>query len=166
MLLVRDGHRERAEVRVEAVLPLPAHEGSVLSVGDHVVEVVVEPDARAHLYVLNAPAPARPSGGLDVELTLSIAGEDGHLHPISLSWSEESQHYTGHVEGLQPHAGPMEVILERGGREYLGRGTLLEVGLRRPDILGDRSLEAFRLELPELGSELPAVIAVPPPDAD
>lgn len=158
VILVRDGHRSRGRVEIERVLPEAEHEGSVMSVGDHVVEVVVEPGGRAHLYVLDAPRQR-----LDVELTLSIAGEGGRLHPLALAWDAEEERYSGRLEGMTPQPGPMEVILERRGREHLGRGTLLEVGLRPPAILGDGHVpEDLRLDLPELGSELPAVIAVPP----
>ncbi|HJL16637.1 MAG TPA: hypothetical protein RMH99_13320 [Sandaracinaceae bacterium LLY-WYZ-13_1] len=160
VLLVHDGRRRRGEVRVERVLPRAEHEGSVLAVGDRVVEVLVEPDGRAHLYLLGAPR------RLDVELTLSVAGEDGRLHPLSLAWDDEGEHYTGRLEGLEPQPGPLEVILERRGRESLGRGTLLEVGLPRPAVLGDGTPvpDDFRLEMPSLGSGVPAVIPVPPPE--
>jgi hypothetical protein len=163
VLLVRDGHRTRGTARVERVLPPAEHDGSVMSVGEHVVEVVVEPDGRAHLYVLDAP-----SQRLDVELTLSIAGEDGELHPLALAWDADVEHYTGRIEGLEPQPGPMELILERRGREQLGRGTLLEVALPPPAILGEagRAPEDFQLEMPALGSDLPAVIPIPPPEEE
>lgn len=163
VILVREGHRSRGRTQIARVLPEAEHEGSVMSVGEHVVEVVVEPDGRAHLYLLDAPRQR-----LDVELTLSVAGEEGRLHPLGLAWDAEEERYSGRLEGMTPRPGPMEVILERGGREHLGRGTLLDVGLEAPASVleGGGVPEDLRLEMPELGSDLPAVIAVPPAEAE
>ena len=154
VLVVHEGHRRRASVEVAEILPRGAHEGSVVAVGDHVMEVTVEPDGHAHVYVLDAP-----DARLDIDLTLSFPGDDGHLHPLSLRWDPEAHHYVGHLEGLRPRPGALEIIAEEDGIERLGRGSLLEVGLRRPD--GVREPESFELDMPELGAgQLPSVIAV------
>jgi hypothetical protein len=157
VLLVRSGRPMRARARIARLLPPAEHRGSVVSVGDLVVEVAVQSDGRAELYVLRPPR-IDPQ----MELTLGIPSADGALHPLSLVWDPEGERYTGRIEGVEPRPGPLEVIASRDGREHVGRGRLLEIALRRPELVGSDVPEDLQLELPELGSDLPAVIAIPP----
>lgn len=156
-LLVRDGRSHTGRAALEHILPAPEHSGSVLSVGDHTVEVVVDPAGDAHLYVLDDP-----DHRLEVDLVLNIGGQDGHLHPLPLVWDEETGHYTGHIEGMHPTPGPLEVIWAEDGSVRLGQGSLLDVAaLERPGAIGHDVPSDFRLDLPNLGSNVPAVIPVP-----
>lgn len=160
-LLVRDGRRHTGRANLETILPEPEHSGSVLAVGDHTVEVVVDPAGDAHLYVLDDP-----DHRLEVDLVLNIGGQDGHLHPLAMVWDEETGHYTGHIEGMHPTPGPLEVIWAEGDTELLGQGSLLDVSaLARPGAIGHDVPEDFRLDLPDLGTNVPAVIPVPEGEA-
>ena len=154
VLVVLDGHRLSGAATIARALPHAAHDGSVLSVGGHVVEVSLDHEGHAHVYVLDDA-----EHHLDLDLTLNVPDEDGHLHPLALHWEED--HYEGHVENLHAAPGPLEVILSDHGQESLGHGTLLGVGLARPDGLGPATPEGLQLEMPALGSNLPSVIPIP-----
>ncbi|MFK7986092.1 MAG: hypothetical protein AB8I08_08675 [Sandaracinaceae bacterium] len=156
-LLVRNGERHTGRTTIETVLASPEHEGSVLTVGEHTVEVVVDTAGNAHLYVLDDPAHR-----LEVDLVLNIGGQDGHLHPLAMVWDEETGHYTGHIEGMHPTPGPLEVLWSEGDQAALGQGSLLDVSaLARPGAMGHDVPDDFRLDLPDLGTNVPAVIPVP-----
>lgn len=150
VLLLDGGRRSRARVEVTRILPLPEHGGAMLWLAGAPVEVVVDAAGRAELH---AP---RMRG----ELTLGITGEDGQLHPLALGWDADRRLYTGTLEGMAPQPGPLEIVLSRGRSQWLARGALAEVA-RDPSV---PSPDALQLELPELGSDLPSVIAVPPPE--
>ena len=161
VLLVHEGEQHRVNITLESLLPEAVHHGSIVAVGDHTVEVVVESDGSAHAYVLDDP-----DHRLDVELTLNLAGDDAQLHPLALHWDEDAHHFLGHIEGLRPAAGPLEVIASDSDHQELGHGTLLGVALAPPDALGGDVPADFRLEMPALGSNAPAVTPVPPEDAE
>jgi len=157
VLMVRDGARAEGGAQIEALIPAPPHDGSVVSVGEHTVEVLVTEDGEAHAYVLDDP-----EHRLDVDLTLNLAGDDGHLHPLALRFDEEAGHFVGHLEGLHPRPGPLEVILAEGDAQTLGHGSLLGVGLARPEALGADVPDDFRLEMPSLGADAPGAVVIEP----
>jgi len=157
VLLVRDGHAARAELSL-TVLPPAEHEGSVLAVADHIVEAVVDAGGHAHLYV-------RGGGPLDGDVVLDLPGDGGRLHPLPMSWDAESGRYAGHLEGLAPQAGPLQVLVTGGRADLVGRGVLRAVAPNVPEVLRPGAVdEDLRLELPVLGSHVPARIEVPPPE--
>lgn len=156
VLMVHDGVRTEVGAEVAALLPAPPHDGSIVAVGEHTVEVLVSEGGAAHAYVLDDP-----EHRLDVDLTLNLAGDDGHLHPLALRWDDDAGHFVGHLEGLHPAPGPLEVILAEGQEQSLGHGSLLGVGLARPDARGADVPDDFRLEMPSLGAEVPGAVVIP-----
>ncbi len=159
VLLVHEGHRLEGQVTIASLVPEAAHEGSVVHVGAHDVEVVVDPDGHATAWILDDP-----DHRLDVDLTLNLPGDDGRLHPLSLAWDPELARYVGALEGLHAEPGPLELIAREGEVERLGHGSLL--GVEAIEAGGDVQVpDDLQLRLPELGTDLPGVIAVPPTDA-
>lgn len=158
VLLIHRGRRLEGSVPVESLVPPPEHDGSVVHVGAHDVEVTVDPDGRASAWVLDDP-----DHRLDLDLTLDLPGADGQMHPLGLAWDPELARYAGTLEGLRARPGPLELIAREGGEEHLGRGSLL--GVEPPPPAGGGVPADLRLEMPELGSDLPAVIPIPPPSS-
>lgn len=153
--MLHEGRSAHGVVEVTHILPAEERGGAVLWLGERAVEVTVDASGGAALHVLD-------DATLEGELTLGLPGEDDALHPLALTWDEASSGYVGQLEGIDVQPGVLEVVLAQGATQHLGRGALLAL---RPD--GPPALDAFeglRLELPELGNELPAVIAVPPGD--
>lgn len=156
MKVVRSGHATllvaiegtfRRSSAIVRELPEPSQGGSVIALGEHAGEVVVDQAGRVRLHA--------PPG---FEVTLGLPTDDGEL-PLALSWDEEQGHYAGQLLGSRPRPGALSVELRRDERRILGGGLLREVA---PDAFTPPEVPELRLELPELGSELPAVIPVPP----
>ena len=156
VLLTRDGRAARGEADLDELLPEPQHGGAVLALGSMRLEIVVEAEGSACLHLLGEP-------GEDVEreFVVNLPDEEGRPHPLELTWDAERGCHAGRLEGLRPAAGPLEVFSIEEGHSRWGRGTLPHVGAV-PAELGDTFPEGLRLELPDLGSNLPSVIAVPP----
>jgi hypothetical protein len=148
LVLLHEGRSVRATVRIDRILPAPEHGGAVVWLASRAVEVVVGTDGRAVVHT---------GEHFDGELTLGIPGSDERIHPLPLEWNGTA--YEGRLEGLTPRPGVLSIVLSRGGTSQLGRGMLASVA-GEPSIPDPPPLE---LELPQLGSELPAIIAVPPP---
>ena len=155
VLWVRNGRRSTATVDVSTLLPEAPNGGSVVAVGERVVEVLVESTGRAWLTVVDAEEP--PS---ELDVTISIAGEDERLHPLPLAWNEEEDRFAGAIDGLDPVPGPLEVILEVDDTETVGRGTLRAIASPEPTDAVGAEEPGFRLDMPELGSQVPSVIPV------
>lgn len=160
VLLVHEDRRLEGSVEITSLLPAPEHDGSVLHVGEHDVEVTVEPSGRASAWVLDDP-----EHRLELDLVLNLPGEDGRLHPLSLAWDPELAAYVGELEGLHPAPGPLELLSREHGDERVGHGTLLGV-VEPSEPTGVDVPEDLQLDLPELGGQLPAVIPIPPPASE
>lgn len=151
LVQVREGRRTRVRVPIPEPLPAAEHGGAVLRVGDRVMEVVVEPTGAARVHVRGEPA-------RELDLTLVLPGEA--RHPLALAWSDTASCYVGRLEGATLRAGRLDLLWVDGDRTHVGSAVR---AAPRP-LFDAPSPDGFQLELPELGSDLPAVIAIPPPD--
>lgn len=156
ILLVHEDRRLESDVEIARLLPAPEHDGSVVHVGEHDVEVTVDPEGHVSAWVLDDP-----EHRLDIDLVLNLPGDDGRLHPLSLAWDPELAAYVGELEGLHPEPGPLELLSREHGEDRVGHGTLLGVVERSGSGEDVDVPDDLQLELPELGGQLPAVIPVP-----
>jgi hypothetical protein len=116
VMRITEGRLDRTDVHLESVLPAPTHDGSIVSVGERIVEVVVHADGSACAHL---------SG--EAEVMISVEGTEGQMHPIPLG-----QSHCGQLLGLSPRAGPLQVILRVDDRAHIGEGTLRTIAKSSP----------------------------------
>ncbi|MEC7524381.1 MAG: hypothetical protein VYE22_31155 [Myxococcota bacterium] len=123
-----------AEGTAEVDAPAAPHGGRVVSVGAHAVEVVAHDDGVIDAFVLgDAPEPAQ------VQLTVSVSGDDGEVHPVLLTWHPSEGRYQGRMHHAQPIPGPVEIAMTVSGERAEGRAPRLLVLAPEPAAAPPRS---------------------------
>ncbi|MEY2934780.1 MAG: hypothetical protein RL033_5529 [Pseudomonadota bacterium] len=135
--LALNGKVSRALLSGYAILPLARFGGSVLAVGPHAVELVVQGNT-VLAYVLEASGQAR--AGADLTLQLQLAGAD----PLTFSWDAQRSQYRLDIDGqLDLSAQPLRLTLSAPGKSYAGAvGSLSGMAKTRLDARAQLSADA------------------------
>lgn len=94
----------------------PAHGGTVVPAGAQQVEVVPQEDGTVSAYVVT-PEPPPPE---QTQITVRVPADDGHTHPVVLTWDPGAERYRGRLRRVHPVQGPVEVVVVVDGERYEG----------------------------------------------
>ncbi len=98
------------------------HGGTVVTAGDHQVEVVPQNDGTVHAFMVGeAPAPE------GTRMTVRVMGDDGQQHPVVLVWDPGQARYVGRMRRARPAPGPVDVDLQVRGRRHRGHAPQVVV---------------------------------------
>ncbi|MEY4545817.1 MAG: hypothetical protein RL685_2012 [Pseudomonadota bacterium] len=120
-----------------AILPLARFGGSVLAVGPHAVELVVQGNT-VLAYVLEASGQAR--AGADLTLQLQLAGGA----PLTFRWDAQRSQYRLDLDGqIDLSAQPLRLTLSAAGKSHVGAvGSLSGLAKTRLDARAQLSADA------------------------
>ncbi len=101
-----------------APAPQALHGGTVITTGEHPVEVVTHASGEVYAYVLS-PTPAAG----DVELRVEVPVANGPAHSVTLQWDAHGARYEGRVRGVVIVPGPLVVRVVAGPQVWVGHST-------------------------------------------
>ncbi|HBQ10668.1 MAG TPA: hypothetical protein DEF51_05600, partial [Myxococcales bacterium] len=111
-----------ADVEADVEAAAATHGGTVVAVGAHHVEVVAHDEGVIDAFLLGEAPPVA-----ETQITVSVSGDDGEVHPVLLTWHPSEGRYQGRMHHAQPIPGPVEVAVTIAGERAEGRAPRLLV---------------------------------------
>ncbi|MEQ9082066.1 MAG: hypothetical protein RLP09_49840, partial [Sandaracinaceae bacterium] len=111
-----------ADVEADVEAAAATHGGTVVAVGAHHVEVVAHDEGVIDAFLLGEAPPVA-----ETQITVSVSGDDGEVHPVLLTWHPSEGRYQGRMHHAQPIPGPVEVAETIAGERAEGRAPRLLV---------------------------------------